>query len=247
MTKKLKNDKPESGRLFLIPTGLGEGPLLEVLPLSVKKKIEELNHYIAENEKTARRFIKNISPSKSQSSLKFEILNKFTNDEELPLFLKPCEDGIDIGVVSEAGCPGIADPGAQIVRIAHEKNIRVIPLVGPSSVTLAMMASGLNGQNFTFNGYLPIEKGERKKEIKKLERLSAENDQAQIFIETPYRNEKLFADLKNNLNSLTKLCVARELTLASEFIQTKSIAEWNNISVDLHKKPTIFILQKEAF
>lgn len=235
------------GRLFLIPSGLGEGPLLEVLPLSVKKKVEELNHYIAENEKTARRFIKKITPSKSQSSLKFEILNKFTEEVDLPTFLNPCEEGVDVGVLSEAGCPGIADPGAQIARIAHEKNIKVIPLVGPSSVTLAMMASGLNGQNFTFHGYLPIQKGERKNAIKKLERLSAEQNQAQIFIETPYRNGKLFEDLKKNLHPSTSLCIAREITLPAELIQTKTIAGWTKTSVDLHKKPSIFILQKDSF
>lgn len=244
MTKQSQKKSIDSGRLFLIPTGLGDGPLLEVLPLSVKKKVEELDHFIVENEKTARHFIKKLVPSKPQPSLKFEVINKFTEEADLPLFLDPCNKGTDMGLMSEAGCPGIADPGANIVQIAHRKGIRVIPLVGPSSITLSMMASGLNGQNFSFNGYLPIDKQKRKSTIKNLERLSFEQNQAQIFIETPYRNNRLLEDLKKILNPSTKLCIAKEITLPTEYIKTKNIKEWMNVSIDLHKKPTIFILQK---
>lgn len=234
------------GKLYLIPSGLGEGTLHEVLPIIIQQKIEELDDYIVENEKTARRFIKNIFPEKSQPDLKFHLLNKRTEKSELPTFLRSCEQGIDMGLMSEAGCPGIADPGAKIVQLAHQKGIQVVPLVGPSSITLAMMASGLNGQNFTFHGYLPIDKHERKKTIKNLERISLEQNQAQIFIETPYRNKQLFGDLKKTLHPHTKLCIGRELTLPSEFIQTKSIAKWKNEKLDLHKKPAIFIIQRDS-
>lgn len=233
------------GKLYLIPTSLGNQAPLEVLPLSIRKKITEINHYIAENEKTARKFIKSMVPGKSQPSLKFEVLNKFTEESELPTFLEPCKEGNDVGLLSEAGCPGIADPGAQIVKLAHQNNVKVVPLVGPSSILLTMMSSGMNGQNFAFHGYLPIEKSERKQMIKKLEHLSSEHNQAQIFIETPYRNEKLFNDLKQYLQTSTNLCIGREVTLASEYICTKSIAEWKKTSLDLHKRPAIFIIQKD--
>ena len=154
------------GKLYLIPTTLGDNEPLEVLPLSVKKKIEQTHIFIVENEKTARAFIKKITPKKAQSSLKIYVLNKFTNNIELPEFLNPCLNGNNVGLLSEAGCPGVADPGAEIVKLAHQKDIKVVPLVGPSSILLAMMSSGMNGQSFTFNGYLPIDKAERKKEIK---------------------------------------------------------------------------------
>lgn len=241
------DQKNKTGKLYLIPTGLGNTSLYQVLPLSIKKKIEELDHYIVENEKTARRFIKRLVPSKSQPNLQLKVLNKYTQPEELPGFLKACEKGIDVGLLSEAGCPGIADPGAQITTMAHQKNIQVIPLTGPSSITLAMMASGLNGQNFAFNGYLPIDKGQRKKTIKSLERHSTEHNQAQIFIETPYRNEKLFKDFTKHLHPETRLCVACDITLPTEFIKTKTIREWKKKKVNLHKRPCIFIFQKGDF
>lgn len=234
------------GKLYLIPSGLGEGTLHEVLPITIQQKIEELDDYIVENEKTARRFIKNILPEKSQPALKFHLLNKRTEKSELPTFLRACEQGSNMGLMSEAGCPGIADPGAKIVQLAHQKGIQVVPLVGPSSITLAMMASGLNGQNFTFHGYLPIDKHQRKKTLKNLERISLEQNQAQIFIETPYRNDQLVKDLKRTLHPHTKLCIGCELTLPTEFIQTKSIADWKNEKLDLHKKPTIFIIQRDS-
>lgn len=230
------------GKLYLIPTRLGENPPLEVLPLSIKKVIEELTHFIVENEKTARRFIKVISPKKSQGELVIYKLNKFTKPEEIPTFLSPCDEGISIGLLSEAGCPAIADPGASVVKLAHEKNIRVLPLVGPSSILLALMASGMNGQQFTFHGYLPIDKTERKKKIKQLERDSISNSASQIFIETPYRNNNLFEDLTKILQKQTRLCVAVDITLPTEYIQTKTAAQWQRVSIDLHKRPCIFII-----
>jgi len=232
------------GKLYLIPTTLGDNAPLEVLPISVKKVIEEIDYYIVENEKTARRFIKKIYPKKQQSILKLSPLNKFTDPSELPGFLEACLKGHNVGLLSEAGCPGIADPGADIVKIAHQKNIQVVPLVGPSSILLAMMSSGMNGQSFTFNGYLPIDKGERKQELKHLERLSFEKNQSQIFIETPYRNNKMLEDICQALGSSTEVCVACDITLSTEFIKTKTANKWKKNMVDLHKRPTIFIIHK---
>src|SRR5690606_8626016 len=184
-------EESQFGKLYLIPTGLGDNPPLEVLPISIKKIIETIDDYIVENEKTARRFIKTIHPKKSQPKLHLHLLNKYTKPEEMATFLQVCAEGKSMGLLSEAGCPAIADPGADIVKLAHEKNIRVIPLVGPSSIILALMGSGMNGQSFAFNGYLPIDKAERRNEIKRLERLSFEQNQSQLFIETPYRNNKM--------------------------------------------------------
>lgn len=234
----------QPGKLYLIPTTLGETEPLNVLPLTVKKMIEQIDTYIVENEKTARRFIKKINASKSQSSLNLFPLNKFTDTSELPSYLEPCKEGVDVGLISEAGCPGVADPGAEIVKLAHKNNIKVVPLVGPSSILLAMMSSGMNGQSFAFNGYLPIDKGERKQELKRLERLSFEQNQSQLFIETPYRNNKMLEDLCNILGKNTDICVACDITLPSEFIKTLTANEWKNTKVDLHKRPTMFIIHK---
>ena len=233
-----------TGQLFLIPTTLGDNNPLDVLPITVKNTIDKIDIFIVENEKTARRFIKKICPDKSQPSLKLFILNKRTEVSDLPSFLAPCLTGINIGLLSEAGCPGVADPGADVVKIAHEKNIKVIPLVGPSSILMAMMSSGMNGQSFAFNGYLPIDKGERKAELKRLERLSFEHNQSQLFIETPYRNNKMLEDLSNVLENNTQICVACDITLDTEFIKTKSASAWKKNSVDLHKRPTLFIIHK---
>lgn len=238
-------DKINYGKLYLIPTTLGENEPLEVLPISIKRAIENIDFYIVENEKSARRFVKKISPRKSQQSLKLELLNKYTELQAIPTFLNPCLQGYDVGIISEAGAPGIADPGADVVKIAHEKNIQVVPLVGPSSIFLALMASGMNGQNFAFNGYLPIDASERKKTLKQLEKLSKENNQSQIFIETPYRNDKLLAELLKILSRNTLLCIACDITLATEYIATKTIAEWKQSPVTLHKRPAIFIVQAE--
>lgn len=233
------------GKLYLIPTRLGDNPPLEVLPISIKKIIEDIDYYIVENEKTARRFIKRVSASKSQPSLKLQVLNKYTSEAERNTYLNPCLDGISIGLLSEAGCPAIADPGADIVSLAHQMDIKVIPLVGPSSILLALMSSGMNGQSFTFNGYLPIDKSERKSKLKTLERLSSEHNQAQIFIETPYRNMKMLEDLASTLQPNTRLCVACDLTLPTEYIKTKAVIDWKHNKEDFHKRPAIFIIQKD--
>lgn len=232
------------GKLYLIPTTLGDTEPLEVMPLSVKKVIEHLNYFIVENEKSARRFIKKITPSKSQPSLELRLLDKYSDEFETQNYLDVCEEGVSVGLLSEAGVPAVADPGASIVKLAHQKGIQVVPLVGPSSILMAMMASGMNGQNFAFNGYLPIDKGDRKKAIKELERLSKDKNQSQIFIETPYRNEKMLDDLRFVLSPDTRVCVACDITLPTEHIKTLSIKDWKKTKTDLHKRPTIFIIHK---
>jgi 16S rRNA (cytidine1402-2'-O)-methyltransferase len=233
------------GKLYLIPTRLGDNAPLEVLPISIKKIIETVNDYIVENEKTARRFIKKISSSKSQESLNIHIINKYTEASELPSYLSPCLNGRPVGLLSEAGCPGIADPGAEIVKIAHEKDIKVVPLVGPSSILLALMSSGMNGQSFTFNGYLPIDKSDRRLALKKLERVSFENNQSQLFIETPYRNNKMFEEICMSLHKNTRVCIACDITLPTEYIKTQTVKDWKHTNIDLHKRPAIFIIQKD--
>jgi 16S rRNA (cytidine1402-2'-O)-methyltransferase len=236
--------KGKFGKLFLIPTTLGPNEPLEVLPISVKKIVENLDFFIVENEKSARSFIKKIAPRKSQPALRIFVLDKYTSEFESKSFLDPCFKGIDVGLLSEAGVPAIADPGANMVMLAHQKRVEVVPLVGPSSIILAMMGSGLNGQNFAFNGYLPIEKVDRKKKIKQFEKHSKENNQSQIFIETPYRNQKLFDELKNVLTPSTYLCVGADLTLATEYLKTLTVNEWKNENIDLQKRPCIFIFHK---
>ena len=234
-----------TGKLYLIPTTLGDNEPLEVLPLSVKKVIEKTTHYVVENEKSARRFIKKITPRKSQSDLHIYKLDKFTNVIEVQHYVDACEKGENVGLLSEAGVPAVADPGALVVQLAHSKNIRVVPLVGPSSIIMALMSSGMNGQNFAFNGYLPIDKVERKRKIKQLEKLSLEKDQSQIFIETPYRNEKMLSDLLQALSPNTQLCIAADITLSTEYIRTLSVKDWKHAKPDLHKKPAIFIVHKQ--
>ena len=234
----------EKGNVYLIPCTLGETPPLEVLPLLVKKAVEHIDYYIVENEKNARRFIKSIVPKKSQPDLNIQLINKFTDPSEIPPMLDPCYAGNDIGIISDAGCPGIADPGSEVVQQAHARGIKVVPLVGPSSILMALMGSGLNGQNFAFNGYLPIDKRERKTEIKRLERLSGEQGQSQLFIETPYRNNQLLESLLATLHQETQLCIACDITLPTEYIKTATAATWKKIKVDLNKRPTLFILQK---
>ena len=232
------------GKLYLIPTTLGEMNPEDVLPHTIKRAIDFIDDYIVENEKTARKFIKSVHPEKIQSSLRISLLNKRTESSELISMITPCLNGQNIGLMSEAGCPGVADPGAVIVKLAHENGIQVIPLVGPSSILLAMMASGMNGQSFAFNGYLPIDKGEKKSALKSFENLSNSKNQSQIFIETPYRNNKLLEDLVQILQPNTHLCIATDITLPTEFIKTFRVADWKKTKVDLHNRPTIFIIHK---
>ncbi len=232
------------GKLYLIPTTLGEMNHEDVLPQSIKRSIDFIDHYIVENEKTARRFIKIVQPEKKQPELNLYLLNKHTEIKEHLDFIKPLLEGKNVGLMSEAGCPGVADPGAVIVKLAHEKGIQVVPLVGPSSILLAIMASGMNGQSFTFNGYLPIDKLEKKQALKGLEKLSFEKNQSQLFIETPYRNNKIVEDILQTLQPNTLLCIACDITLPTEFIKTMSINNWKKQKIDLHNRPSIFIIHK---
>lgn len=234
------------GKLYLIPTTLGEMNPEDVLPHTIKRTIDFIDHYIVENEKTARRFIKSVHPEKKQPDLKLFALNKHTDVSEHNEFIKPLLEGKNMGLMSEAGCPGVADPGAVIVKLAHEKGIQVVPLVGPSSILLAMMASGMNGQSFAFNGYLPIDKSDKKTALKNLEKLSFDKNQSQLFIETPYRNNKFLEDLLQILQPNTLLCVACDITLPTEFIKTQSVNQWKKNKADLHNRPCIFIIHKTS-
>ena len=176
--------------------------------------------------------------------MNFNVLGKHTNLADIPSFLAPAEQGHDIGIISEAGCPGVADPGADAVEIAHQRGLKIVPLIGPSSILLAMMASGMNGQNFAFNGYLPVDKGDNSKALKRLEERAQREHQAQLFIETPFRNQKMMQDLLSTLRSTTRLCVACDVTCADEYIVTKTIAQWRKEQLlDINKRPTIFIIQ----
>lgn len=232
------------GKLYLIPTTLGECDPNEVLPQNIKRVLSFIDDFIVENEKTARKFIKSVEPEKIQASLRLYPLNKHTEIAEHSKMIQPCLEGINVGLMSEAGCPGVADPGAVIVKLAHEKGIQVVPLVGPSSILLAMMGSGMNGQSFAFNGYLPIDKLDKKTALKNYEKLSFDKNQSQLFIETPYRNNKLVEDLLQTLQPNTHLCIATDLTLSTEYIKTLKVMDWKKTSVDLHNRPTIFIIHK---
>lgn len=233
------------GNLYLIPVTLGDSNPADVLPQTVYRSIELLSVFVVENSKDARKFIKAVNPEKKQSELVLFELNKHTDTKEITSFIQPMLEGKDMGLMSDAGCPGVADPGAVVVKMAHEKGIKVIPLVGPSSILMSMMASGMNGQSFTFNGYLPIDKSEKKNALKNLEKWSFERNQSQLFIETPYRNNQIVEDMLQILNPQTRLCIACDISLPTEFIQTKPIALWKKSKPDLHKRPCIFIIHKD--
>ena len=231
------------GKLYMIPTTLGECDVDKILPPYIKEHLNNLDVFIVENSKTARAFLKKMNISTPQNELKIHILNKHTPTDEIHGFLNACRNGTNIGLISEAGCPGVADPGAEITNMAHNEDIQVVPLVGPSSVLLALMASGMNGQSFAFNGYLPIEKSKRKKKLLNLEKNSRNHNQTQIFIETPYRNDKLIDSIYQNLQGDTKLCIACDLSLNSEYIKTKTVNEWKKVSKPyLKKRPCIFLI-----
>ena len=234
----------ERGKLYLIPVLLGdETEPSEVLPLSIRYVIERTDHYVVENSKVARKMIKRIHPKKPQPSLRLYELNKFTDAHEMQGFLNPCLEGHNMGLMSDAGVPGVADPGSEIIALAHSKGIRVQPLVGPSSILMAMMSSGLNGQNWAFVGYLPVDGQERKKRLKQLELRAKTEGQSQAFIETPYRNEKLIDFLLSQLNANTKLCIAADITQPTEYLRTLTVAEWKKTKrPDLHKRPCMFII-----
>jgi 16S rRNA (cytidine1402-2'-O)-methyltransferase len=235
---------PNKGKLYLIPAPLGEGAV-HTLPQHVIDILHRLDIFIAERAKTARRFIKETGPVKPFSELTFYEITKHTPAEERQRFLADAEQGKDIGLLSEAGCPGVADPGAIVVQTAHQRGIEVVPLVGPSSILLGLMASGMNGQNFCFHGYLPAKKPELQKELKFLEQRVFKHDQTQIFIETPYRNRGLIEAAINTLSPDMLFCIAADLTLPTEYVRTLTVAQWRKTQVpDLHKRPAIFLVGK---
>lgn len=229
--------------IYLIPTTLGDSPIEKVLPAEISRVVGGLRYFVVENSRTARRHLKKMVPEIVIDELEFGELNEHTRQVGLEQLLEPALQGFDMGILSEAGCPGVADPGADLVRIAHEKGIRVVPLVGPSSILLSLMASGMNGQNFAFVGYLPVKPGGRGNAIRELERTSGREKQTQIFIEAPYRNTQLLADLLSFCHPQTRLCIAVDLTLESEFVVTKTIAAWKKSLPDINKRPAIFLLQ----
>ena len=228
--------------LYLIPTTLGETDLDRILPAYNNEIVNRLDFFIVEDVRTARRFLKKINPATDIDSKTFYVLNQHTRPEEISGFLKPLSEGREVGVISEAGCPAIADPGADVVSIAQEKGFKVVPLVGPSSILLALMASGFNGQSFAFNGYLPVQPADRTKAIKRLENRAHNEKQSQIFIETPYRNMKMLQDIISVCQPSTRLCIAADITLETEFIHTKTVNDWKKQLPDLNKRPCIFIL-----
>lgn len=233
-----------AGKLILFPTQLGDTDFNRILPVYNNTLLSAIKYFIVEDVRTARRFLKKCDPAFNIDELTFFVLNKHTSPADLQSFIQPLKQGNDVGLLSEAGCPAIADPGADVVALAQLANIQVIPLVGPSSVLLALMASGFNGQSFAFNGYLPIQENEKVKTLKMLERRIYAESQTQIFIETPYRNMKTLADILSVCQPETKLCIAADITLSTEYIKTKSVQGWKGNLPDLNKRPCIFILYK---
>lgn len=232
----------KKGKLYLIPTPLAENSLDKMVTAEMQSVIKNTKYFLAENVRTARRFISSLKLGITIEDLNFEVLDKKTTVKSAKHLCAPLLKGKDIAVLSEAGCPGIADPGNLAAVFAHENNIEVIPLVGPSSIFLALMASGFNGQSFVFHGYLPIDKQERMKSIKVLEKDALNKRQTQIFMETPFRNDQVFDDIVKYCQPYTKLCVAKNISGASESIRTKMIIDWKRSKPDLHKVPTIFII-----
>jgi len=230
--------------LYLIPTSLGECSFDHILPAYNTELVSALRYLIVEDVRTARRFLKKMNPAIDIDSLTFYVLNQHTTPEELSDFLIPMTQGNDMGVLSEAGCPAIADPGADVVAMAQRQNFKVIPLVGPSSILLSLMASGFNGQSFAFVGYLPIQPADRLKALRKLEARVYSENQSQIFIETPYRNMKMLDDIMQACQPTTRLCIAVDITLDTEFIKTKTVKEWKTQLPELSKRPCIFLIYK---
>lgn len=230
--------------LYLIPVLLGDTSVNSVLPTYNTEIIREIRHFIVEDVRSARRFLKKAERDIDIDSLTFYPLNKHTSPEDISGYLKPLLKGESMGVISEAGCPAVADPGADVVAIAQRKNLKVVPLVGPSSIILSVMGSGFNGQSFAFHGYLPIEPTERTKKLKALEQRVYAESQTQLFIETPYRNNKMVEEILRTCRPQTKLCIAANITCEGEYIKTKSVKEWQGRVPDLSKIPCIFLLYK---
>lgn len=230
--------------LYLIPVTLGDTSIDRVLPQYNREIISGIRHFAVENIRSARRFLRRSNPEIIIDELTFYTLDEHTRPEEISAFLAPLREGLPVGIISEAGCPAIADPGADLVAIAQKEKLPVVPLVGPSSILLSLMASGFNGQSFAFNGYLPVESNERNRKIRQLEQRVYQENQTQIFIETPYRNHRLIEELVRICRSETRLCVACDISCENEEIHTRSMAQWSKARYDLQKRPAIFLLYK---
>ena len=230
--------------LYLIPVTLGDTPIDRVLPNHNREVIAGISHFVVENIRSARRFLRRSNPDIVIDDLTFYTLDEHTRIEEISAFLAPLRKGEPVGVISEAGCPAIADPGADLVAIAQREGLPVVPLVGPSSILMSLMASGFNGQSFAFNGYLPVEPNERTRRIKQLEQRAYSEDQTQIFIETPYRNHKLIEELVRTCRPTTRLCVACDISCEGEEIHTRTMAQWEKAQYDIQKRPAIFLIYK---
>ena len=230
------------GVLYLIPNTLGNPDAATTIPEGVKTTVKQIRLFIVENLRNARRYLKRLDREIHIDSLTFFELNEHTPVDEIPAFLAGVEKGMDAAIISEAGVPGVADPGSAVVRMAHEKGIRVVPLTGPSSILLALMASGLNGQSFCFHGYLPVKRGDRIRKIREIEQTALQKDETQLFIETPYRNDALLNDILATCHPSTRLCIAADLTLDTEFILTQSAGNWKKKKPALHKRPALFLI-----
>lgn len=228
--------------LYLLPVTLGDTAIEKVLPAYNKEIILQIKHFIVEDVRSARRFLKKVDRDIDIDGLTFYPLNKHTSPDALSGYLRPLEEGHSMGVISEAGCPAVADPGADVVAIAQRKHLKVVPLVGPSSIILSVMASGFNGQSFAFHGYLPIEPAERIKRLKELEQRAYNEQQTQLFIETPYRNNKMAEDILKTCRPQTQLCIAANITCEGEYIRTRTVREWKGHLPDLTKIPCIFLI-----
>lgn len=237
-------EEKKSASLFLIPVLLGETEIDRALPPYNSRVIADLRHFIVENVRSARRFLKKCDPGIDIDALTFYELNKHTDRSQIARYLQPMQRGESMGVISEAGCPAVADPGADIVALAQRSGYKVVPLVGPSSILMAVMASGFNGQRFAFNGYLPIDAAERAKTVRRLEARAYNEDQTQLFIETPYRNRLLAEDLLQICKPDTRLCIAMNISCTDEYIVTRTIAEWKGKLPDMQKQPAVFLIYK---
>ena len=235
--------KPTLGTLYLIPVTLGDDMVQQVIPDYVLNVARKLEIFVVESEKSARHFLSIIKTLKPVRELNLHLLNEHTDMKVLPDLLAPLLAGQNVGLMSDAGCPAVADPGAQLVQLAHKKGIKVVPMVGPSSILLSLMASGLNGQQFAFLGYLPVEKLQRNQKLKEIEKRSASHKETQLFIETPYRNQAMLDAILQTCHAQTQLCIACDVSLDSEMIVTKSIASWKSSApIDIHKRPCLFLM-----
>jgi 16S rRNA (cytidine1402-2'-O)-methyltransferase len=230
------------GVLYLVPNTLGNPDTTETIPEGIRGRVNDISLFIVENLRNARRYLLSLNREIDIDSLTFFELNEHTSVEEIPSFLDQVEQGKNAAIISEAGVPGVADPGAAVVRVAHEKGIRVVPLTGPSSILLALMASGLNGQSFCFHGYLPVKRPERIRKIREIEQVAIRSGETQLFIEAPYRNDALLADILETCHPSTLLCIAADITLDSEFIHTKPAGAWKKKKPALHKRPVLFLI-----